>query len=245
MKVVFVVDSIDDLNAKVDMIKNRFGNEINFVVKANLVPLFNTFGYGIKAVYVKNLANVVHHLVDRIGVNDVVIYYASLTLTNELLNEFVNKIGNRDKVVNIIPKYNVWERMCNGIYNGYVKSLFKLNDSMATPKLQFLPEPFVYELLNTHFGNKLFAVNDELVTNIYVEDRKINKTAKIKTKFNKFHLIPIIVALAITALLFMCLGLLKSVNFVLVIAFVCLYLVDIILAIFYQLKIYFDTRFLR
>ncbi len=244
MKVIFVVDSVDKLNSKVDLFKTHFGNEINFVVKANLVPLFNTFGYGVNAVYVKNLATVIHYLVARMGTADVVVYYSSFDISAAFLSKFAGAIGDKSKVVNVMPKYNVWERMGNGIYNSYVKSLFKLNDSLATPKLQFLPEAFVEELLSTHMGNKLFNVEESHVKNIYIEDKQINKTAKIKPKFNKFNLIPIIAALFVTALLVMCLGLFKF-NFVFIIAFVCLYLVDIIVAIFYQFKINFDTRFLN
>ena len=39
MKVVFVIDSITELNNKLNMLKTRFGNDILYVVKSNLVNL--------------------------------------------------------------------------------------------------------------------------------------------------------------------------------------------------------------
>ncbi len=244
MKVVFVVDSVEELNNKISIIKNHFGDNLHFVVKGNLVPLFTTFNLPISAVYVNNLAEVVHALLLRLESDDVVMCYASLNFNNKLIDDFIKKIGNKDKVVNVMPHYNAWEKMCNGAYNLYVRSMFKANDSMVSPKLQFLPAVFVNELLISHFGNKLFEIGAEHVSTLYVEDKALNKSLKVKSGFNKNGLIPIIVALFITLALVMCLAFFKP-HFLLIIMFVCLYLADIILAITYQCKTYFDARFLK
>ncbi len=244
MKVIFVVDNIEDLNKKINIVKAHFGENIHYVVKGNFVPLFATFNLPIDAVYVNNLAEVVHHLLLRFDVDDIVMCYASLNINNKLFDDFLKKIADKDKIVNIMPKYNAWERMCNGAYNIYVHSIFKANDSMASPKLQFLPLPFVNELLMSHFGNKLFEIDAEHVTTLYVEDKETNKSLKVKTGFNKNNLIPIIIALLITAALVVCLAFLKF-HFLIIIVFICLYLADIILSIFYRCKLYFDARFLK
>ncbi len=244
MKIIFVVDDIENFNNKLNTITTHLGNDVHFVVKANLVSLFKTFGQPASAVYTKNLTEVIHHLVSRLDADDIVIYYSSLKIDINLINEFVKNIGDKNKIVNVMPKYNVWENFCNEAYNVYVRSIFKTNDSMISPKLQFLPLPFVNELLESHFGNKLFEIKPEFSRTIYVQNKDINKTLKVKTKFNKFQLLPIIVALAITALLITCLGLFKL-HFVLIVAFVLLYVLDIVLALIYQCKLYFDERFLK
>ena len=243
MKIVFVVDSALDLQHKIELIKNNFGSDINFVVKAQLVPLFQTFGYSANAVYNNNLARVIHMLLLRAEVSDVLVYYSSMIIDNDLLTKFRNKMtGN--KVVSVMPEYNPFETMSNSIYNCYVKSMFKAKDSLTSPKLQYLPQPFVIELLASHFGNKLFELNPSVVSYVRTENKEINKSLKVKPNNLKISLISLIVALAITMLLIISLAFLKP-HFLLITLFVCLYIVDIFLAIILSCKDKFDTRFLK
>ncbi len=244
MKVVFVVDTISNIKSKIDLVKSHFGDDICFVVKAHFSTLFQSFGYNCHAVYSNNLAGTIHALLLNQTLDDIVICNASVALNSDIIKKFITTIGDGTKVVNVLPKYNAFERMCNGAYNVYVNSLFKSKDSMISPKLQYLPTQFVTELLATHFGNKLFEVDAEFVRTLYIEEKEINKTLKVKTKFNKFHIIPIISALLITLALLLTIAFAK-VSYVLIITFVALYILDIFIAIIYQCKLYFDARFIR
>ena len=244
MKVIFVVDSLANLNQKINMLQSRFGSNIVYVVKADLAKLFSTYGYFTSAVYNNNLAKVIHYTLLRLDLSSVVVCYASLELNNNLLNNFIANINDGNKVVNVMPNYNFFERISNAAYNIYVKSIFKNEDSLVSPKLQFLPEQFVQELLVSHFGNKMFALPENLTTTIFVEDKKVNSSLKIKTGFNKFSLIPIIACLIITACLIMSLAFWGPKFFVIFI-FVLLYILDIFISIVYQCKNYFDHRFLK
>ena len=133
--------------------------------------------------------------------------------------------------------------MGNAIYNVYVKSLFKNQDNLASAKMQYLPKAFVEELLTSHFGNKLFEINPSLCKNIYFEDKEFNKNLKTKTGFNKNLLVPIILALTLAIVLFTTLVLCQGINYIGVLIFIVLYLLDIVLTVIYQCKIYFDKRF--
>ncbi len=244
MKVICVVDSAKELNKKIDLIKTNYGSNICFVVKAPLESIFKTFGYTLHAVYTENLAKIIHTLLLGSSADDVLVVYTSLSLNQALLNKFNAKIGARDAVVSLMPKYNAIERMHNGAYNLYVKSIFKLKDSMASPKLQFLPTLCVAELLSTHFGNKLFEVNPKLSRTVEIEDKEVNKSAKIHAPITKIALISIIVALVITAVLIITLALTKM-HAMMIVLFVCLYLLDIFISLLFQYKSYFDHRFLK
>lgn len=244
MKFVYVVDCITDLTNKVNTIKNKFGEEIYFVVKADLVELFKTFGFVPNAIYYKNLSEVVHSLLARTDLDDVIICYASLKFDNKLLTHFTNSIGNKSKVVCLMPNYNFFERMCNSAYNVYVKSLFKAKDSMASPKLQFIPAGYLYELLSSHIGNKMFELNPEYCHNVYVEDKEINKSMKVKSHSIKFDIISLIVALVVT------IGLIASIayykpSYLIILACIILYVLDIIITLILQFKSKFDNRFLK
>ncbi len=244
MKIVFVVDSITDIKNKINLIQTYFGNNIVYVVKSHFLSIFETFGYKANAVYNKNLSELIHILLLKSDIEPVLLCYSSLNFDANLLTRFRSKIGNGEKIVNIMPKYNIFERIRNSAYNVYVKTIFKSKDSLISPKLQYLPVAFVVELLNSHFGNKLFETNPEYSSTLYIEDNNINASTKIKTKFNKFALIPIIVALLITMFLIISLAFI-NVNFIFVLIFVSLYILNIVFAIIYQCKIYFDARFLN
>ena len=244
MKVVYVVDSINEITRKIDMLKSRFGDNIVYVVKGSLESLFRTYGYQPNAVYSKNLPKVLTMLLLPSKLDDVIICYSSLNLTDNLLNKFIIKIGNRTKIVNVMPKYNTFERMGNSAYNLYVKSLFKINDSMSSPKLQYLPAEFLVELLTSHISNRLFEVNPEYVQTMYIEDKESSEQFKVKPKFNKFQLLPIIAALIISAALIITLTFAK-INFVIILGFIVLYTLNILLAIIQQCKLYFDQRFFK
>ena len=244
MRVVFVVDSVTDIKHKIDLIKSHYGNDIIFIVKAQFKTLFSTFGYQINAIYYNNLARVMHRTLEKLELKDTIICHSSITLDNAILDKFNKKLVLKDKIVNVIPKYNWFEIVNYSIYNVYVKSLFKSKDSMASPKLQFLPSAFVGELLASHFGNKMFEINEKYVNKLEIEDAHLSKQLKPKVKFNKFHLIPLIVALAITYGLIMYL-MFSAPNFFVILTFVFLYILDIVVAIIFQCKLTFDTRFLK
>ena len=140
MKVIFVIDSITELNNKLNMLKTRFGNNILYVVKSNLVDLVKTYGINPNGVYKNNYIKVMHILLSYNQNQDIVICYSSVKLNNNLLNQFISRIGDKSKIVNVMPNYNAFEKISNNAYNIYVKSLFKVNDSLVSSKLQFLPK---------------------------------------------------------------------------------------------------------
>lgn len=244
MKIVYVVDSITDIKNKINLVKTYFGDKIVYVVKSHFLSIFETFGYKANAVYKKNLAEIIHILLLKSEIEPVLVCYSSLDFDANLLARFRSRIGTGEKIANIMPNYNGFEKLCNTTYNVYVKALFKAKDSLISPKLQYLPVAFVVELLNSHFGNKLFETNPENSSTLYIENSELNNSTKIKTKFNKFALLPIIFALLITIFLVISLAFV-SVNYILILTFVSLYFLDIVFAIIYQCKLYFDARFLN
>ena len=59
-------------------------------------------------------------------------------------------------------------------------ALFKAKDSNISPKLQFLPASFVDELMNSHFGNRLFEIDEKFTTTLYLEKGEQNNSFKNK-----------------------------------------------------------------
>ncbi|MBQ9795568.1 MAG: hypothetical protein IJW36_01220 [Clostridia bacterium] len=244
MKVVYVVDCVTDLTKKINAVTNKFGTDIVYVVRADLVDFFKTYGFLPNAIYYNNLVEVIHSLLLKSSVEDVIICYASLKFDNNLLTKFTNAIGDRSRIVNISPQYNTFEQVCNSAYNVYVKSLFKLKDSLATPKLQFIPSFYMVDLLSSHLGNRMFELNPEHCRTITVDDKEINKSMKTKNHSLKYDLISIIIALLVTV------GLLASiayykVSYLIILTCIILYVLDITLTIIFHCKAKFDQRFLK
>lgn len=244
MKVVYVVDTITDLNTKINLLTARFGTNIFYVVKADLVELFKTYGYNPHAIYYNNLTKVIHNMLYRSTDEDTIICYASLKFDYALLNNFANAIGNKTQVVNLMPNYNVFETVCNNAYNVYVKSLFKVKDSLISTKLQFLPSAFVTDLVNSHLGNRLFQLNPQYCKNVTTDNKEINKSMKTKTKPMKYNLMSLIIALVLTAGLLACIAYTK-IAFIVVFIFVILYVLDILMLVIFQCKAKFDQRFFK
>ena len=163
MKVIYVIDSVTDINSKIQLLKNRFGNDIYFVVKSKFVKIFQTYGYQTNAIYTKNLSEVIHTMIAKTDdIDSLICLYASLNINDKILNKFIQAIQtNSGKVVNVCPNYNFFEDLGHSVYNLYVKSLFKNKDNLASAKMQYLPKEFVVELLSSHFGNKLFEINPQ------------------------------------------------------------------------------------
>lgn len=245
MRVFIVIDSINDIKNKIEKIKLHYGNKILFIVKADLVEIFKTYNYTPNAVYVNNCANIIHEMMSKLDIENSIIYYSSLNLTNNLLKTFNSKIGTGAKVVNVMPKYNFFEKIWHSLYNIYVKILFKNKDALSSAKLQFLPKDFVYELIKTHVSNRLFELNNNLVITInYADDKQVNKTLKPKIKFNKNFIIPLIVFLAIT-FLFILTAMLTELKYFIILIYISLYLLNIIISIILCCKKYFDNRFFK
>ena len=244
MKILYVVDCITDLTKKINSVKSRFGENIFYVVKADLVEIFKTYGLNPNAIYYKNLIDVMHSLLSKSEIDDTLILYASLKFDNSLLNKFSNAIGDKTKLVNLIPNYNNFENMCNSAYNIYVKSIFKIKDGLASNKLQFIPAIYVQELLSSHLGNRMFELNPEHIRYVTIEDKEINKSMKIKSYSLKYDLISIIIALCIT------IGMLASiayykVSYIIILSCIILYVLDVTLTIIFHCKAKFDQRFLK
>lgn len=244
MRVVYIIDSITDLNKKISLLKLKFGDNINFIVRADLETLFRTYNYQPNAVYYNNLSIVLHSFLSKLNIDDTIICYSSLMIDSVLLDKFIVNIADKSTMVSLMPTYNAFEQICNSTYNIYVKSLFKTEDSLYSAKLQFLPSETVTHLIDSHIGNRLFKAFNEQSKVVYTTDKEQNKSTKTKSHPLKQILLACIIALLITV------GLLSSiayykVSYIIILLCSILYILDIILTIIFICKSKFDRRFLK
>lgn len=239
-----VVDSIVDLEDKISKMRDHFGSDIRFVVENKLVSIFKTYSYNIDAIYTQNCSTVLQGLLLRLNTDDTIIYFTSLDVDMALLRQFTNSIGDRSKVVVLEPRYNIFERIFNKMYNTYVKNLFTLRDSLCCKKLQFIPKDLLEELLATHLGNRLFDIPDRSTIGVVTKDNKVNASWKNETRDHKPLLINLIIALSITLLLVISLTVFH-IKYILISIFIMCYLLDFVISLIYAFKTKFDNRFLK
>ena len=245
MKIAYIVDSLTDFSKKIDLLISKFGREkIYFIVRADLMPFFETFDYTAHAVYYKKMSTILHLLLQNTKKDDVVICYASLHFTENLLNKFLYYIKkDENKIVSLLPNYSGIENAINSLYNKYVRSLFNIDDSLVSSKLQYIPQIFVEELMQTHISNRLFNVNRELCTFFTSEHPQVNKTAKSTYPKLKLNLIFTMSFLIITALFLLSIAYLK-IKFIGYFLFIILIILNTVIGFISHFKQRFDHRFL-
>ena len=102
MKVIYVIDSVTDINLKIQLLQNRFGNDIYFVVKSKFVKIFQTYGYQTNAIYTKNLPEVIHTMLAKSNkIDDVICLHSCLNINDRILNKFIQAIQSNSGKVNI------------------------------------------------------------------------------------------------------------------------------------------------
>ena len=245
MKVAYIVDSLTDFTKKIDLISNKFGrNNIYFIVRADLMPFFETFSYTAHAVYYKKLSTVLHLLLQNTKRDDLIIYNASLHLTENLLNKFIRNIKDGSKIVSLSPTYSRFETMVNSLYNKYVQSLFNIEDSLVSSKLQFIPAAFVNELLKSHISNRLFSLNPEISASFTSDHPLVNKTSKSTYSKLKLNLIFSISFLVITMLFMLSIAYLK-IKILGCFIFAILIILNTVIYCISHFKKRFDSRFLK
>lgn len=244
MKIIYVVDSISNLKQKITLFQNQIPCDMLFVVRADLVQIFETYGYKPNAVYYKNLTEITHHLLLDCKVDDILMYYSSFNIDKTLLNKFCLSIGDKSKIVTLMPNYNIFEAATNRIYNIYVKSLFHVKDSLISAKLQFIPAAYSVELMKTHLGNRLFETNPEHTKIVYNDNQDINTSMKSHFKPLKSYLLSLIIALVITATMLATIAYVTT-HFIFIAFYVVLYILNILLTTIFLCKQRFDHRFLK
>lgn len=245
MKVAYIVDSLTDFTKRINLISSKFGhNNIYFIVRADLMPVFETFSYTAHAVYYKKLSTVLHLLLQNTKRDDVVIYNASLHITENLLNKFIRNIKDGSKIVSLSPTYSRFETMVNSLYNKYVQSLFNIEDSLVSSKLQFIPAAFVNELLKSHISNRLFSLNPEISASFTSDHPLVNKTSKSTYSKLKLNLIFSISFLVITMLFMLSIAYLK-IKILGCFIFAILIILNTVIYCISNFKMRFDSRFLK
>lgn len=189
MEILFIIDTIEDLDKKISLI-NNFEANIKFFVKSDLVAklINNKFVIdNIVSIYNKNINETIDKYLKSgdYKPTKTLLYYASAPITAEVVNKIKNNIALKPSTIYVKKKFNAWAKFKIWLYQKLVKLIFGLNDAYASVKLQYLSAEFMVELAETNFKNHVFEVPKSLTLEI---DKQDEKQYYPKVKFNKNYL---------------------------------------------------------
>lgn len=244
METLFIVDSLKDLDKKISIITDNFGDKIKFFANSKLITKLSKH----KAV-ISNLVSIYSDKINDTIDNyikskeyvpqDTIIYFSSAKLDNELVQEMRERLQYNPITVYVKKKLNWFGKIKLWFYNKLIKLVVGMEDKFASVKFQYINTELMSALKQTKFRNHLFAIPD--ADEIELEKEQA-KTFYYKPKFSKNYLYcPIIFCLVLIA--YVILETFVKVQFWMYFL-VILSLVAIIVSTFMLIiKNVFDTRF--
>ncbi len=189
MEILFVIDSIDELDHKIALLE-PLSSDIKFFVHTDIVPKLirkKKIVKQIVAMYSKNVNISIDKYLrqEKYNPTETLVYYASAKLTAEMVNAIRERLEFKPDIISVKKKLNWWGRTKLWFYNTLVKILFGAEDSYASLKLQYFSADMMEMFKETSFKNHIFKWPNEIVIEL---ERGKEESYYTKPKFNKNYL---------------------------------------------------------
>ena len=243
MEILFVVDTVKDIDRKISILE-EVSYQIKFFVKSDCVSDIlksKSIVKRVVAIY-KNNVNVTidkYIKMDKYEPQPTLLYYASAEITPDVINNIREQLKLNPDVVYVKKKLNLWQKLKRWVYQKFIKTIFGINDEFASIKLQYFSADLMSACVETSFKNHIFSVPNAL--NIEL-DKEEGKTYYNKPKFNKNYLYnPIVMCLILIC--YVAMETLFKLPFWAYLLFIVLILATIINWLVMVVKNTFDTRY--
>ncbi len=189
MEILFVIDSIEDLNRKISLLEAT-GADIKFFVNAKYVTKVmqnKNILTNIQAIYNNNINETIDNYLkdDKYQAQSALLYHSSVKLTKEILDYVRELIAFNPSTVYVKKRFSFWTKIKLWFYQKLVKLLFDFEDAYASTKFQYFSKEIMQVFSETNFKNHVFAIPNSLSLEISDKDKK---TYYNKPKFNRFQL---------------------------------------------------------
>ena len=199
MEILFVIDSIDDIERKISLLE-VFGADIKFFVHSKYVAKIvkNKFIVNrVVAIYNNNINETIDKYLKSENYKPVqtLLCYSSVNLNNEIINKIRDNLQFKPNVIYLKKRLDWWGKFKLWFYQKVVKLIFGLNDEYASIKLQCFSDKVMEVFAQTNFKNHIFSIPNSL----NIELDKINQNSFYsQPKFNKNYLYnPIVICLVL------------------------------------------------
>ncbi len=189
MEILFVVDSVDNIERKISLLES-FGADIKFFVHSRYVAniIKNKFIVNrVVAIYNNNINTTIDKYLndEKYKPTDTLLYYSSVDLNSEMVGKIRSNLQFKPSVIYIKKKLNWWGKFKLWFYQKVIKLIFGLNDEYASVKLQYFNAELMEVFKQTNFKNHIFSIPNSL----NIELNKSEETTYYhKCKFNKNYL---------------------------------------------------------
>lgn len=189
MEILFIVDSIKDIDKKIALLE-PLGADIKFFVDAKNVAKLTRkkrVVAHISAIYNNNInATIDKYLKDEnYKPCATVIYYSSAELTVEIVNQIRQQLQLNPDTIYVKKKLSLWNRFKMWFYHKVIRFIFGANDAYASVKLQYFSADLMEAFVATSFKNHIFNINNSVSIEL---SKDKEKSYYNKVKFNKNYL---------------------------------------------------------
>ena len=186
MEILFVVDSIENIDKKIAMFE-PLGAEIKFFVNSKHVAKLvrnKKILDRIVAMYSKDVNITIDKYLKakEYKPTDTILYYSSAELTTQLIDKIRENLQLKPNTIYVKKKFNFWDKIKLWIYKKLTKLVFGLSDEYASVKLQYFNEFTMGVLAKTNFKNHVFGIPESI--DVELESDKVESFYN-KPKFDK------------------------------------------------------------
>lgn len=245
MQVFFVIDSLAELDFKINLIQNFFSNDIKFFINSKFYgKIYNNqyiMSNTVKIFEGNEKAKIDDYLKsDKCNIDDTFLYYSSVKLSKDILQDVTKKKMYNYDAIYFKKKENAFSRFLKTIYQKIVNILFRVEDAFCSTKIQYISANFMENLKKNKFNNHIFKAKNS--SEIELENANQAKTLSNKITFNMKSLY-ILIGLFASILLFVVLDVYFKLMFWVYFLFFMIVLLSIILFILMLFDNIFRSRY--
>ncbi|MFQ6724392.1 MAG: hypothetical protein ACLRFE_03575 [Clostridia bacterium] len=185
MEILFVVDSVKDIEHKISLLENCCG-EFKFFVNSKHVAdiVKNKFIVDrVVGIYSNNEKATIDKYLqsENYKPTATILYYSSAKIDLNMINEIRENLKLNPNVIYIKKKFNIWDKIKFWFYDKFIKMISGMEDAKASIKLQYLNEESMEVLARTSFKNHIFDIPNALTIEL---DKENVQSYYSKSKFN-------------------------------------------------------------
>ena len=161
MEILFVIDSLNNLDNKINLLK-VFDADIKFFVDAKLAPKLVGDKYIINrtvAIYNKNVNITIDKYIKQTSYvpDATLLYYASADLNVKIIDSIRENIKLNPNVIYIKKRLSLWDKFKLWFYDKFIRLIFGVKDEYASTKLQYFNDEMMVEFRKSSFKNHIFS----------------------------------------------------------------------------------------
>ncbi len=189
MEILFVIDSLNNLDNKINLLK-AFEADIRFFVDAKLAPQLVKNKYIINhivAIYNKNVNITIDRYIkqDTYTPTSTLLYYSSADLNVKMIDNIRENLKLHPNVIYVKKRLSLWDKFKLWFYDKFIGLIFGIKDEYASTKLQYFNDEMMVAFRNSSFKNHIFKFINAQTIEL---EKAESKSYYINPGFNKNYL---------------------------------------------------------